>query len=437
MHDPEPIILVGSSVRAAAQSAVRAGFSPWCIDQFGDRDLREATDNVQTVANWPNEIESIIQSAPQAKWIYTGALENHPALVEILSRQRPLCGCDHETLSIVRDPAWLADTLAKASLPCLPVIVPASDISKLGDSVLPGAKSDDIRHKVGEWLMKPLVSAAGIGVQNFPSNHARASDFDGHYLQRQARGRVISGLYLAVENSALLIGMCEQLCRGIDAGEFCYVYSGSLGPLSATDVPIDVFPQAQKIGSAIEAGVRAETAPLANVFEPASRSQEVVSETILKGLFGIDFVLDDETGQLWTLEVNPRYTASAELYERAFGWPLMRWHLDACHGVSGEARVLLNSSSFNGEWTKQGKLIVYAERDFIAADIVPLVEGLSLSRSTESRVEVSDIPQLGTLLRKDEPVCTLLTSQENLSTCHEVLHAASHGLLAAIDAIAN
>lgn len=433
MPNPEPIILVGSSVRAAAQSAVRAGFSPWCIDQFGDRDLREATDNVQTVADWPNEIASIIQSAPETQWVYTGALENHPTLVEVLSRQRPLCGCDHETLTIVRDPAWLADTLAKASLPCLPVIVPASGFSELGDLVLPKADADDLGHQACEWLIKPLAGAAGIGVQNFPSHHDGASEFDGHYLQRQARGRVISGLYLAVENSALLIGMCEQLCRGIDAGEFCYVYSGSLGPLSATDVPIDVFPQAQKIGSAIEAGVRAERAPLANVFEPFSR----IPDTTLKGLFGIDFVLDNETGQLWTLEVNPRYTASAELYERALGWPLMRWHLDACHGVSGEARVLPNSSSFNGEWTKQGKLIVYAERDFIAADIVPLVQGLSLNRSIESRVEVSDIPQLGTPLRKAEPVCTLLTSQENLSTCHDVLYAAAHELLAAIDAIAN
>ncbi len=456
MLDPEPLIIVGSSVRAAAQSAVRAGFSPWCIDQFGDRDLCEASNNVLIAADWPNEIESIIQSAPQAEWLYTGALENHPALVEKLSQQRPLLGCGHETLSIVRDPAWLADTLAKASLPFLPVILPDSCVS-------------DLSLEAGEWMAKPIASGAGIGVRNYQSNHAGATDFGGYYLQRKARGRVISGLYLGVGNSAVLLGMCEQLCRGIDAGEFCYVYSGSLGPLSASDVSgfrplspanaattkaqagsdalrirggegwgegeseqncvdsthqplpnvsIDVFEQAQKIGTAIEAGIRTEGA-------------------LLNGLFGIDFVLDEKTGELSTLEVNPRYTASAELYERAFGWPLMRWHVDACRGADCDAQALLDSVAINGEWSKHGKLIVYAERDFAAPDVVPLVERLSQNRSAECCVEVSDIPQLGTLIRKDEPVCTLLTSQENVSACHEVLLAASHELLAAIDAVAN
>ena len=88
MLDPEPLIIVGSSVRAAAQSAVRAGFRPWCIDQFGDRDLVDISSNVHTVADWPNEIESAMQSAPQGKWVYTGALENRQALIERLSQLR-------------------------------------------------------------------------------------------------------------------------------------------------------------------------------------------------------------------------------------------------------------------------------------------------------------------------------------------------------------
>ncbi|MFT5324136.1 MAG: putative ATP-grasp superfamily ATP-dependent carboligase [Planctomycetaceae bacterium] len=396
MSDPEPLIIVGSSVRAAAQSAVRAGFRPWCIDQFGDRDLVEISDGVHTVTDWPNEIASAIQSAPLAEWVYTGALENHPALVEKLSRQRLLCGCGIETLSRLRDPIWLADTLIKASLPSLPVIVPVSGIPESG-----------------EWIVKPLASAAGIGVRDSLGRDVGTVDFGGHYLQRKARGRVISGLYLGVENSALLIGMCEQVCRGSDAGEYCYVYSGSFGPLSVAEDSGDVFEQAQRIGSAIAAGVRAEGATL-------------------RGLFGIDFVLDDETGELWTLEINPRYTASTEIYEHAFGWPLMRWHVDACRGRSSEAAALLDSRSFDGGWPIYGKLIVYAERDFAAPDIVPLVRRLSFNGHAESSVSVADIPQIETLIQKDEPVCTLLTAQKDLVTCQEILTAASRELLTSI-----
>jgi predicted ATP-grasp superfamily ATP-dependent carboligase len=486
MLDPEPLIIVGSSVRAAAQSAVRAGFRPWCIDQFGDRDLVENSGNVITVTDWPDEIESAIQSAPQAEWVYSGAIENHPALVEKLSRQRSLSGCNGETLSKLRDPTWLADTLTKASLPSLAVVVSVSGIPNSG-----------------EWIVKPLASAAGIGVRDFPGGNVGTADFCGHYLQHKARGRVISGLYLSVENSALLIGMCEQLCRGSDAGEHRYVYAGSLGPLSTTDISIfrplspanaagkghqpvssvprirggegggvgevksgagpltpalspktlagrafpeidtnranvsrereqdsatakhdaaveasnRVFEQAQRIGSAIAAGVRAEGVPL-------------------RGLFGIDFVLDDDSGELWTLEMNPRYTASAEIYERAFGWPLIRWHVDACRGRSSEAAASLDSWSFNGGWPNHGKLIVYAERDFAAPDIVPLVQRISFNGHSESSVSVSDIPQLGTLIRKDEPVCTLLTAQENIATCEEILAVTSRELLTLINEIA-
>jgi len=396
MPDPEPLIIAGSSVRAAAQSAVHAGFTPWCIDQFGDRDLAEISDDFRTVTDWPNEIASAIQSTPQAEWVYTGALENHRGLIENLSRQRSLCGCGNETLSKLRDPIWLADSLIKASLPSLPVIVPVSGIPESG-----------------EWIVKPLASAAGIGVHELPGGSVGTADFGGHYLQRKARGRVISGLYLGVENSALLIGMCEQVCRGSDAGDLCYAYSGSFGPLAVADDSGDVFARAHRIGSAIAAGVRAEGVPL-------------------RGLFGIDFVLDDETGELWTLEINPRYTASAEIYERAFGWPLMRWHVDACRGRNSKAAASLDSWTFDGGWPKHGKLIVYAEHDFAAPDIVPLVRRLSFNSHAESTVSVSDIPHVGTLIQKDEPVCTLLTARENLSTCRKVLTAASCELLTAI-----
>ena len=442
MLDPEPLIIVGSSARAAAQSAVRAGFSPWCIDQFGDRDLVDVSDNVHTVSDWPNEIESIIQSTPQAEWIYTGALENHPAHVEKLAHQRSLAGCNGESLSKLRDPTWLAETLTKASLPSLPVVVPAAAISNSG-----------------EWIVKPLASAAGIGIRDFSSSGLDACELGRHYLQRKTRGHVLSGLYIGVENSARLLGLCEQVCRGTDSGELCYVYSGSFGPLSVDDVskfrPLspktlarqqfqttniqranvsgekeqdcevsesdaaaevfgDVFEQAQKVGSAIEAAIRAEGA-------------------YLKGLFGIDFILDDETGKLWTLEVNPRYTASTEIYERAFDWPLIRWHVDACCGRDFEDTTLLDSQPGNGEWSNHGKLIVYAERDFATPDILPLARRLSFNGHTGPSVSVSDIPQIGTLIQKNEPVCTLLTAHTDLTTCREILTSASRELLKLID----
>lgn len=407
MSDAEPLIIVGSSVRAAAQSAVRAGFSPWCIDQFGDRDLADIAAGSHVVQDWPDGIESAIESAPRTEWIYTGALENQPELISWLLRRRVLRGCEPDALARLRDPFWLAATLAAASISTLPLRLPAGPVSD-----------------VSEWLLKPLASAAGIGVRELRRDGFDAAGLSGHYLQRRVAGRVISGLYLADVNSVQLIGLSEQHCRGIDAREHRYVYSGSQGPLTLNDLSADVFAQAQRIGSVIQRGLISEG-------------------TRINGLFGIDFVRDERTGELWMLEVNPRYTASAELYEAAPGCPLIRWHIDACRGLEVEtSRPPYGRSSADGS-RSFGKLIVYAEREFTAPDLKSLVQrtiatddSSQADNGAAGEIRIADIPREGTLIRRDEPVCTLLTSSPDLSTCYDRLACASRQLLTSIDAVA-
>jgi len=436
MLDREPLIIVGSSVRAAAQSAHQAGFAPWCIDQFADRDLVEVSKEATTVADWPNGIGSAFETTPDAAWLYTGALENSPALIDRLAEMRTLLGCDSETLLRLRNPAWLAQTLSKASLPNLPIFMPNSS----DQSTLPVSSSDN-GHQNFEWMAKPLVSAGGLDVREFDGTVAKWDDREGNFLQKRVSGRVVSGLYFGSGSSARLLGMSEQLCRGSEAGEFSYVYSGSLGPLSADDMPATTFQQAQKVGSAIIKAINSD-------------------DLSIRGLFGIDFVLDNKTDDLWTLEVNPRYTASAELYEREFGWPLVAWHVDACrqNGIPtreqrGGPSLTLRDTSSHAVATKpshkHGKLIVYARQNFTAPDIVHLVEQfkspsvLSDAPSSikmrqdapgdNSRITVADIPRIGMAIGKDEPVCTLLTKQQSSTNCHSQLTTAADALLTLID----
>jgi predicted ATP-grasp superfamily ATP-dependent carboligase len=407
MLDPETLIIIGSSVRAAAQSAKRAGFQPWCIDQFGDRDLAEISTDMTTVSDWPSGIEAAFEKAPHANWVYAGALENRPELIARLAERHPLLGCSGEALVPLRDPAWLAQTLAKASLPNLPIVLPSSS----GKSMPTATLTENCRQN-REWIVKPLASAAGLGVHEFDGAAEQWTEREGHFLQRRMEGRVVSGLYLSTGSSARLLGMCEQLCRGTEAGDFCYVYAGSLGPLSEADISPVAFEQAQRIGSAISDGVNADGLSL-------------------RGLFGIDFILDDKNGEVCTLEVNPRYPASAELYERAFEWPLTRWHVDACREHGSTVVSLPLAEIFKRDDYKHGKMIVYAQRDFTASDIVPLIEQLSCQSS--GSLSVADIPHVGTLIRKDEPICTLLTDQENIAKCHSTLSSMASKLLAAID----
>ena len=66
------LIIVGASARAAAASAQRAGFAPYWLDQFGDTDLRQRFPG-QVISPYPGQAVKLIDQAPEAPFIYTGA----------------------------------------------------------------------------------------------------------------------------------------------------------------------------------------------------------------------------------------------------------------------------------------------------------------------------------------------------------------------------
>jgi len=361
----QPLILTGASVRAAAESALRTGFAPWCVDQFGDVDTRRAAVCVRRVASWPEGMPEALDGFPEADWIYAGALENSPEVIEVVSRSRRLLGCSPDVLALIRDPFWLERVLKSCGLPALPV---KGGRSIDGIRAIDGVPANEaMSGSAEEWLLKPFHSAAGMKVAGVGSwkhcgdriggatgkrstdgspvalNSAGLSEC---YLQKKAEGRVVSGLYLTDGRSVLLLGLCEQLQGEAASGAKGYLYCGSIGPLTGGDVSDAVFDQADRIGKTIVRAVAEES-------------------VLLRGLFGIDFVVDEVNERLWLLEVNPRYTASVEIYERIHGWPLIRWHADACSG-QGLPEIRGNGGTFKpAPLRKAGRQVVYSPCDFV------------------------------------------------------------------------
>src|SRR5687767_11650245 len=97
----EPLIILGASARAAAQSAARGGFAPYAADLFADEDLRACCPAVQ-VSDYPAGLEAAAREFPPGPWMYTGGLENHPALVDRIATQRPLWGNSGTVIRAVR-----------------------------------------------------------------------------------------------------------------------------------------------------------------------------------------------------------------------------------------------------------------------------------------------------------------------------------------------
>src|SRR5215472_11687700 len=118
MKEGEYLLLLGASTRAAAFSALRAGLRPWCADLFADMDLQGHCP-VQRVqpGRYPDGFLALVRRAPAAPWLYTGALENRPALVERIAAERPLWGNNADVLATVRSPLVLQQMFRGAGTP--------------------------------------------------------------------------------------------------------------------------------------------------------------------------------------------------------------------------------------------------------------------------------------------------------------------------------
>jgi predicted ATP-grasp superfamily ATP-dependent carboligase len=385
MSEPEPLIIVGASTRAAAQSAARAGFASWCVDQFGDTDLRECAQFVRVVSDWPDGVPAALAEAPNVPLIYTGALENSPELIDELATRFPLAGNGSHVLRLVRSPFRIQELLRDAGLPAVEVR------SRL--------TSDDLNTR---WLAKPLSSAAGFHIHE--AKHETPASA-GLVFQQFVAGNSVSALFVASGPSVYLLGMCHQLQGEPDAGALGYLHCGSIGPLGAADVFPGCFALAEQIG------------------------QTLAADAGLVGLFGVDFILDQNRATLSTLEVNPRWPASAELYERAYGWPLMRWHVESSisspsqpawsTAIHGRA-IKCDEQQTGSMW---GRIIVYAPHPTRVDSLPSLVATL-----TDSCLDIADIPAEGSTVNTGHPVCTLLARAPGVDECRDKLCRAARQL---------
>jgi len=366
----ERLMIFGASTRAAAQSAVRARLRPLCADHFSDEDLFELAE-VLPLTHYPHGLIAAAGSGPPLPWMYTGAIENHPRLLEKLAAIRPLWGNPADVVTRVRDPFAVARVLKDAGLDAL--------------RVCPQGQPPP---RDGRWLVKPLRGAGGRGIQVWDNSAALSAGGPRcpYYFQRRAFGEPHSAIYLATPDRTVFIGISRQLVGEprLNAGEFAYC--GSVGPVN--------------IGESVR--------------EQVVRCGEVVaSEFGLRGLFGIDFVVEDES-IAWLTEVNPRYTASVEIFETALGISFLGDHVlasaafeeaDCSRNIADDLQGRLDGARRSGAARICGKAIVYAPFTVRAPS---LVEVMRIPAFADNATRIADRPRPGTIVPARAPLCTLL-----------------------------
>jgi uncharacterized protein len=341
-----PLLILGASVRSAAASAARSGFAPICLDLFADRDLTGRFRAIRVERDeYPGRLDSLAQCEPPAPWIYSGALENSPTLVDRIARERPLLGIAGSALRSVRQPVKWTNALRRAGLDTL-------DVHLTGDPV---PTEED-------WLDKPLASAGGRSIRLF----SRRAGFipRGRFLQRYVVGRSHGACFLGDGSSARLVGLTRQLLSRSTPG-LRTVYRGSVGPIHlATDVEKII----QRVGDTL------------------------VAEFGLKGLFEVDLIADEAT--VWPVEINPRYSASIEILEEGLGLNLLAEHARLFGVEPPQTKVIACGGSV-------AKLILFARRPARAP------EELSWTDPGDAWPTVADLPVAGTILSPGDPVLTV------------------------------
>lgn len=387
------LLIVGASVRPLLASAVRAGFDICAFDMFADWDAQQLLNRdsrhggkvphgtIQKIDRFEDIVCSDAITTCDAALI-CGGMENRNDLVCRIAEQMEVLGPSPEQLERIADPIGVFEKLAADGFQ-----VPETK------SCRPGPEDNS------GWLRKLENSSGGLGVCRAESgvlNHWRRGKA---YFQQFIDGDSISALFVSStdahgEIQSRLLGVTQQLVgeKQFGADEFCYC--GSIGPIQ---IAANHEVQIHKMG------------------------RYVASHYGLKGIWGIDFI-SNSTG-CWPVDINPRITASAELFEAlmlAYSSSMggivdlqvqsCRQHLDSHASLATTRSVSLNGSRF--PWV-EGKAVLYNAgsasvqvNESLFSRLRSIVD-LRFFETSEPGFSIADVPCPGQTIGKGHPILTL------------------------------
>jgi predicted ATP-grasp superfamily ATP-dependent carboligase len=363
----QPLAIVGASTRSASASAVRAGFQPIAADLFADADLRRIATTTR-ISPYPEGFLDWLRAVDPPAWMYMGALENHPKLIDQMAWIAPLWGNPGDVLARVRSPWELSKALTSAGL-----LFPETC-----------ATPDDLPPN-GRWLAKTYRGASGSGVREWTGDQ---SSMEGICFQKRVGGTPCSAVFVAADGAVKLLGVTRQLIGEPWLGAHGFQFAGSIGPLPISEAVNDTI---LRIGSLL------------------------VEQFDLLGLFGVDFMFNGD--DVWTLEVNPRYTASVEIVERFSGVCAIAEHAAAC----GEVRESERIGSSSTPVPASGKGILFARRDLVISD--PFSEWSLAESARLPWPTLADVSPAGTLTESGRPILTFFADGEDVFDVEQQLRA--------------
>jgi len=360
-------LLLGLSTRSIAESAVRSGNKIFTLDYFGDQDQKDLVKNISIARDFqqPFSVENLLAASQNMEFdsvVYTSNLENHPEVVETLSRRAIVLGNSSEVLSRVRDWKILRDVCRNHSIPHPLTFLPGEEKQATSEF---------------QWLCKPAHGGGGTGIHPWTGDPINES----FVLQAEVEGMSASAAFVADGTKAVVIGLTSQLIGQDELGAAGFTWCGNVLPLPlAPAQQLSLFEAVEKIVNC-----------LARQFN-------------LKGAGGIDFIISrgqDNTLTPFLIEINPRYTGAMELIEWAYGLNIYSLHLNGLNRSLPE--FCLSDYPID---TFHGKGILFAP-EFVRI------------RNTEGWAEQGrrDIPFPGDEIDQGHPVTSIFTRGKTYNEC--------------------
>ncbi len=234
----------------------------------------------------------------------------------------------------------------------------------------------DENHPDTQFILKPLQGSGGYNI-NILNNDNNIQFTDNEFiLQEYIIGINLSTSVLSNKNEAKTIANSRLLTKNDYGNSDSFIYMGNIVPLTDKSVMADVK-DLRKITKDME-----------------ENSENLMLKFNLIGSNGVDYILNEKG--LYVIEVNPRIQGTFECIEKAFEINMLEAHIRACEG----------------ELIKIPEAKRYAYKKIIYSPTRMKYTPLDLNN-------IYDLPHTGTITEKDEPLLTIIDSDEDFEKLYE------------------
>lgn len=350
------LIVAAISSRPYVTAAIEAGFDVVAIDAFADVDtLQMAKKAFQVdVINGQFELKQILNVLGQldlhecAGFCYGAGFELEPEILTEINKWILVIGNTAEAVKDCKNPQVFFEYCAEFKM------------------LYPEISFEYPNSEKG-WVVKSIGASGGAHIR--PLSSLDSMSAGNVYYQKIQTGKPVSCLFLANGKNASIIGYNEQWCAPEESAP--YRYGGAVS----------------------HAEIDNRSKEIIEVFV-----QAIVTKLGLRGINSCDFIFEGD--QVFALEINPRLSATLDLYRTE------KSDLFAAHmGASLGGRM----QSLEIEKVPKAHQVIYAKQK------------TSISNHTEWPSWVCDIPQAGSIIETGMPICTVVAKAPTAAEAKQVV----------------